>query len=50
MREVLHNGSIQNHELSVSGGNDRSTYNMSFGAYNEKGLLKNDNYKRYNPR
>ncbi|HEX8676342.1 MAG TPA: SusC/RagA family TonB-linked outer membrane protein [Segetibacter sp.] len=48
MGEVLHNGSIQNHEVSVNGGNDRSTYNMSFGTYNEKGLLKNDNFKRYN--
>jgi TonB-linked SusC/RagA family outer membrane protein len=48
MREAIKDGSIQNHELSVNGGNDRSTYNMSFGAFNEKGLFRNDNFKRYN--
>jgi TonB-linked SusC/RagA family outer membrane protein len=48
MREIIKNGSVQNHEISMNGGNERSTFNLSFGAYNEKGLLKNDNLKRYN--
>src|SRR5690349_9104150 len=48
MREAIKDGSIQNHELSVNGGTDRTTYNMSFGAFNEKGLFRNDNFKRYN--
>lgn len=48
MREVLRNGSVRNHEISVAGGNEQSTYNLSFGNYNEQGLLRNDDFRRYN--
>jgi TonB-linked SusC/RagA family outer membrane protein len=44
----IRNGSVQNYELSVSGGTEISTFNYSLGLYDEKGLLKNDNLRRYN--
>ncbi|MFZ4462957.1 MAG: SusC/RagA family TonB-linked outer membrane protein [Bacteroidales bacterium] len=46
------NAGIQNHELSVSGGNDRSTYYSSFGYYKQEGVVATSisNYKRINLR
>ncbi len=43
---------IQNHEVSVSGGNDRSTYFTSFGYYDQEGVIATSisNYKRLNLR
>lgn len=43
---------IQNHELSISGGNDRSTYFSSFGYLNQDGIVatSNSNYKRFTAR
>lgn len=40
------------HDFSVSGGNDVVNYFVSFGYYNEEGLLKSNdmNYDRYNLR
>lgn len=42
----------QNHELSVSGGNDVSTFFMSFGYLGQEGIVASDisNYERYNIR
>ncbi|MCC8142722.1 MAG: TonB-dependent receptor, partial [Tannerellaceae bacterium] len=42
------NGSLQNYEVSLSGGTELSTFNFSLGVYDEKGLLANDNLRRYN--
>lgn len=47
-KECLKNGSLQNYEVGVTGGNDVSVYNFSLGMYDEKGLFKNDNLRRYN--
>ena len=47
---MLQNGQTQNYELSLTGGTEKTAYNMSFGYMNEEGLLKNDNLKRYNGR
>lgn len=48
-----HSTQIMNN-FSVNGGNDKTTYRMSFGSTNENGVLPNpstqDNYKRYNIR
>ncbi|HEY1023557.1 MAG TPA: TonB-dependent receptor [Sphingobacteriaceae bacterium] len=46
------NAGIQNHELSLSGGNDKSTYYSSFGYFNQEGIIATEisNYKRYNIR
>ena len=45
---VLQNGFTQNYELSVSGGSDKTNFNLSVGYRNEKGILKRDQLKRYN--
>lgn len=44
--------SIQNHELSVSGGNEKTTFYTSFGYLNQEGIVTTDisNYKRLNLR
>jgi len=47
---MLHQGITQNHEISVSGSSDKTTYNFSLGYMDENGILKNDELKRYNLR
>lgn len=43
---------VQNYELSISGGNDRSTYYTSMGYYSQEGVIATSisNYKRLNLR
>ncbi|WP_329905479.1 TonB-dependent receptor [Porphyromonas pogonae] len=40
----------QTHNLSISGGNDKTIYNISLGYLNQKGIMKfnTDQYNRYN--
>lgn len=47
---IVRNGSIQNHNLSASGGNDKSNFFISLGIMDEKGLQINNDFKRYNAR
>ncbi len=48
---LLQDGLTQNYELSMAGGNEKTSYSLSFGYMDEKGLFKvNDQYKRYNGR
>jgi TonB-linked SusC/RagA family outer membrane protein len=47
---ILRNTVSKNNELSLSGGDDKTTFAISLGFMDEKGLLKNDNLKRYNGR
>jgi len=39
---------VTNHNLSVSGGSDKSTYNFSLSYLDQDGLLPVYNFKRYN--
>ena len=41
---------IQNHNLSLRGRNELTSYYLSFGFMDQKNLIKNDIYKRYNLR
>lgn len=43
---------IQDHELSISGGNERSTYYSSFGYFDQEGIVATDisRYKRFTAR
>jgi len=43
---------IQDHEISISGGSDKSTFYFSFGYFDQQGIVATDisNYKRYNIR
>lgn len=53
-QETIFNNSaiIQNHELSISGGNAKSTYYFSFGHLDQEGIVATDisHYKRLNLR
>lgn len=46
------NAKIQNHELSISGGNEKSVYYSSFGYFDQDGIVatNNSNYKRFTAR
>jgi TonB-linked SusC/RagA family outer membrane protein len=48
--QALRNAMITNHQLSINGGTDKSTYNFSLGYLNQEGLIENNNYKRYTSR
>jgi len=40
----------QNHNVTFSGGTDKTTYNVSLGYIDQNGIMKGFNYKRYNAR
>lgn len=44
------NGSLNNHNLSISGRNENAGYFVSSGITDQKGFVKNDRYKRYDLR
>ena len=48
--QILRNAIVTNHQLSVSGGTEKSTYNLSLGYLDQDGIVKNNNYKRYTAR
>ena len=39
---------VSNHNLSVSGGNERSTYNLSLGYLDQNAVIKGYKFKKYN--
>lgn len=47
---IMRTGTVQNHNLSASGGSDRSNFFISLGIMDEKGLQVNNDYSRYNAR
>jgi TonB-linked SusC/RagA family outer membrane protein len=46
-KEEMRKGIITNHQISVNGGGDKSTYNLSLGYFSQQGLLKTNKYDRY---
>ena len=48
--DLTQNGSIQSHNVSISGGSEKTNYFMSGGYTKEKGFIKNDDYARYTVR
>lgn len=44
--EIFRNALIQNHSLSVSGGNEKTRYMMSASHFGQEGILLNSDYKR----
>ena len=48
--EILRAGAINNHQLTFSGGNDKTRYAFSGGLYKDKGIVVNSNFKRYSLR
>lgn len=45
--QELRNAIITNHQVSVNGGSEKSTYNLSLGYLYQEGVLKNNDYGRY---
>lgn len=47
VNELLRTSIMQNYSLSYSGGNDKSTYYISGGVFDQDGIVINTSYKRY---
>ncbi|REA60685.1 SusC/RagA family protein [Dyadobacter luteus] len=45
---IFHTGLMQNYEVNLTGGNEKTTFATSFGFQKDKGLLKDDVYRRLN--
>ncbi|MBO6012560.1 MAG: TonB-dependent receptor [Bacteroidales bacterium] len=45
---ILQNSTTQNYELSVAGGNEKTSVKLSLAAMIDNGVLKNDKMNRYN--
>ena len=48
--QTLRNALVTNHQLSVSGGSEKSTYNFSIGYLHQQGLVKTNDFTRYTAR
>ena len=48
--ELLGEGTINNIDLSISGGGEKSTFAISGGYYKEKGMINSYYFKRYSLR
>lgn len=44
--EVYRTAPVQNHQISVSGGNENTKYYTSFGYFDQKGIILNSGFKR----
>jgi len=44
---IYQSSPMQNHTLSVSGGNDKSKYSLSGGYFKQGGIIPNQNFTRY---
>ena len=47
---VMTNSVSQNYEVSVQGGNEKTNFNISMAAMDDKGLMKGDEFNRYTGR
>jgi len=45
--QILRDGFTTNHQVSINGGSDKATYNLSLGYLDQDGNVKTNNYKRY---
>ena len=49
-KQVTRVASVQNHQLTLSGGNDRASYTLSGSYYQQKGLVQGNDYERITAR
>lgn len=49
-KEITQNAPIMNHNISMSGGADKSRYMFSFDYFDQKGIIIENYYKRYTAR
>lgn len=50
MEEFFQTGVTYNNNLSISGGNQKSSFRLSLGALNQEGVIPNTNFDRYSVR
>jgi TonB-linked SusC/RagA family outer membrane protein len=50
LKEISRVGPVQNHQLSLAGGNDKVSYALSGSYYKQKGILQNNDYERITAR
>lgn len=48
--EAFQKGLVQNHQLSISGGNNQTRYAVSGNYYNQEGIIKNTGFERLSGR
>ncbi len=46
-RQILRSASISNHNLSINGGSENSTYNFSIGYLRQEGTVKTNDFERF---
>jgi TonB-linked SusC/RagA family outer membrane protein len=44
---IFRHGQVQNHQLSFSGGKDKTSYYLSMNYFNQEGILIGSDFKRY---
>ncbi|MDR6941048.1 SusC/RagA family TonB-linked outer membrane protein [Mucilaginibacter pocheonensis] len=47
---IFRKAPIQNHQLSINGGNDKTQLALSFNYFNQKGIIVSSDFKRYSLR
>jgi TonB-dependent SusC/RagA subfamily outer membrane receptor len=47
---IFSQGSQTNHQLSFSGGSEKTTFNISLGYFNEQGIIETQGFERYTAR
>jgi len=48
--QILSNAFTTNHQLSIAGGSDKSTYSLSLGYLKQDGIVRTNSYDRYTAR
>ncbi|MCE7061694.1 TonB-dependent receptor [Dyadobacter sp. CY343] len=48
--QILRTAKVTNHQLSISGGGEKSTFNFSLGYLDQDGVVQKNNFKRYTAR
>jgi len=44
---VFQKAPVQNHSVNIAGGNDKTRFSITGGMFDQEGIIKNSNYKRY---
>jgi TonB-linked SusC/RagA family outer membrane protein len=49
-KSILQNGVIQSHQVTATGGTDKGSFNVGLNYFNQEGVFKYTDYKRYTVR
>lgn len=48
--EIFRNAPVQNHQVTMSGGNDKGNYYLGLNYFDQNGIVKTSSYQKYNAR